>query len=217
HHVFVFKDQKTLIKASQLYLGMTSDSCALAGGDPSLFATWWDKSAFHSERNVYRHLVHHVSHLLLAVVHLKALLDEYGFVHEGLGHYFEMATFGTAGNTCNREAGAENMEGVDFEGEVARAARLGKYTPFATIATKRTVDLQGLDHVYAWSYAEFLISVNPQAMRELIVRLKQGKDLRASLKELFGFSFAELQEAWLAHVKEKYHETTDAAKGRPRR
>ncbi|MFO0985591.1 MAG: hypothetical protein U1E76_28295, partial [Planctomycetota bacterium] len=140
------------------------------------------------------------------VVRLKNLLDEYGFLYEGLGHYFEILNFDGAGNSCNREQVEENLDKVNFESEVARAVRLGTQPGFAAIAAKKTPDLQGLDHAFAWSFAQFLVTRSPNGVRDLIVRLKEGKPLRESIKELFGLTFGELDSQWIEHVKKTYSE-----------
>jgi hypothetical protein len=74
------------------------------------------------------------------------------------------------------------------------------------MAGKRTPDLRGVDHAFAWSYTEFLLGKSSRGVRDLVIRLKERKPLRESVKELFGFNYSELEAAWIEHVKTTYRE-----------
>ncbi|MEW6745123.1 MAG: hypothetical protein AB1486_20405 [Planctomycetota bacterium] len=209
HTVMVFKTQATLIKAAERYLEVFSDTSAYMAGDPSILVTFLDRGSFPRDQDFHRHLVHHVSHLLCGVYHFKRLADEFGFLHEGLAHWFEMKLFGGADNSCNREQVEEDLGGMHFESLVKRAVAQGKSPALSEFCRKRTYELAGDDHAFAWSITDFLLETSAAKTRDLLARLKRQEPLLESLRALFGWNLFDLQEAWVKFVKQNYSERED--------
>jgi hypothetical protein len=87
---------------------------------------------------------------------------------------------------------------------VLAAVQAGRTPPFAELAAKRTDQLQGSDHSFAWSFADFLVARDPARVADLMVRLKEKTELREALRGAFGRSFFELEGDWKAWVLATY-------------
>jgi hypothetical protein len=204
HQVLIFEKQKTLSHAAQQLLQMTSGTAAKRAGDPSILLTWVDRKSLPGDLEMDRHVTHHVTHLLVSVFHRKEWLYAQGFLDEGLSHYFEMRYFGSADNSCNQEAEEESFGNANWPRDVLAAVQSGRTPPFAELAAKRTDQLQGSDHSFAWSFADFLVARDPARVADLMVRLKEKTELREALRGAFGRSFFELEGDWKAWVLANY-------------
>lgn len=204
HQVLVFERQKSLAKAAQELLQMTSGTAAKRAGDPSILVTWVDRKSLPGDVDMDRHLAHHVAHLLVSVFHLKEWLYAQGFLDEGLAHLFEMRYFASAGNSCNQEAEEEHFGDENWPRDVLAAVQSGKTPSFAQLSAKRTDQLEGTDHSFAWSFADFLVAKDPARVADLMVRLKERTELREAVRAAFGKTFFELESDWKAYVLATY-------------
>ncbi len=204
HQVLIFERLKTMSKASEVLLSMTSGTAAKLAGDPSILVTWVDKSSLPGDLAMDRHVTHHVTHLLCSVFHLKEWLYSQGFLDEGIAHYFEMRYFGAADNSCNQEEEEEDFGNEDWTKAVLLAVQQGKHPSLAELCAKRTDQLRGSDHSFAWSLADFLIAESPAKTAELMVKLKEKVELREALRIAFGQNFFGLEKAWRSFVLAEY-------------
>lgn len=213
HQVLVFERLKTMIKASELLLKMWSDTSAKLVGDPSILVTWLDRGTLPGDLEMDRHVTHHAAHMLYSVFHLKEWLYSQGFLDEGLAHFFEMRYFGAADNSCNQEEREEDFGAEEWPRDVLTAVRAGRNPSLAELCSKRTDQLQGSDHAFAWSLADYLVSVEPAKLADLMVRLKEKTELREALRSAYGKTFFELENDWKAHVLATYPERLKPARG----
>ena len=205
HQVLVFERLRNLAKASEVLLSMTTDIAAKLAGDPSILVTWNDRSSFPGgDVDMDRHVVHHVTHLLVSVFHLKEWLYSFGFLDEGLAHCFEVRYFLVSDNSCNQEEREEDFGDSNWPREVLTAVQAGRNPSLAEICGKRTDQLQGSDHFFAWSISDFLLSLGPSRVAELMVKLKEKTELRDAVRAVYGKSFFELESDWKAYVLETY-------------
>src|SRR5262249_23128811 len=109
HQVYVYRQLKFMVRATEKLLAMHSETAAKLAGDPSILVTWTDKKSLKDDVDVDRHLTHHVTHLIASVFHRKEWLYSIGVVDEGLSHWFEMRYFGNADNSCNQEEVEEDF------------------------------------------------------------------------------------------------------------
>ena len=204
HQVLVFSKQRSLARAAQQLLQSTTGSAAKRAGDPSILVTWVDKQSLPGDLDMDRHLAHHVAHLLVSVFHLKEWLYAQGFLDEGLAHCFEMRYFATADNSCNQEAEEEHFGNENWPRDVLAAVQSGRTPSFAVLSAKRTDQLEGSDHSFAWSFADFLVARDPARVADLMVRLKEKTELREALRGAFGRTFFELEADWKEYVLANY-------------
>lgn len=205
HQVFLMNDLRTLMKAATDYAQTPTDRAGRAVGDPSILVTWRDRSVFKSDPDFHRHVVHHVSHLLLGVFHLKVwLVDRAGWLEEGLAHVCEMRLFGLAGNSCNIEQSEEDMPDEDWEPLVKKMVLQKQTAPFALLKEKRADLLTAKEHLQVWAITDFLLKRDQKQLPELIRRLKQDVPLRDALRELYDLSIVSFDLTWSEWVEENY-------------
>jgi hypothetical protein len=87
---------------------------------------------------------------------------------------------------------------------VLLAVQAGKNPSLAELCAKRTDQLQGSDHSFAWSIADFLLASGPPKVTDLMVRLKEKTELREALRAVYGKSVFELERDWKAYVLANY-------------
>jgi hypothetical protein len=204
HQVLVFERQKTLTKAAEQLLQMSTGFAAKRAGDPSILVTWNNKKDLPGDLEFDRHVTHHVTHLLASVFHLKEWLYAQGFLDEGLAHYFEMRYFASANNSCNQEEEEEDLASQNWAKEVLAAVSAGKNPPLAELCAKRTDELHGREHAFAWSLADYLVTSDPGKVTALMIALKENTELREALRKTLGKSFFELENDWKASVLATY-------------
>jgi hypothetical protein len=204
HHVLIFERLRNLSKASEVLLSMSTDTAAKLAGDPSILVTWLDRASLPDDVAFDRHVTHHVTHLLVSVFHLKEWLYSQGFLDEGIAHFFEMRHFLAVDNSCNQEEREEDFGGVKWPREVLEAVQAGRTPSLAELCAKRTDELRGSDHFFAWSVADWLIASGTPKLVDLIVKLKEKVELREALRTVYGKSFFELENDWKEHVRQTY-------------
>lgn len=205
HHVFLMADMRTLMKAATDYAKTVTDRSTRAVGDPSVFCTWRDKGVYPRDEDFHRHVLHNMSHQLLGVYYMTVwLVERAGWLEEGLGHVTEHRLFGVVGNSCNVEMTEEDMPDDDWEPLVKKMVLTGKAPSFAELRNKRADLLSGKEHFIAWSYTDFLLKRQPEAIGELIQRLKRDVDIRDVLRDLYDLTVVGIDEEWAAFVTETY-------------
>jgi hypothetical protein len=204
HQVLVFERQKTLTKAAEQLLHMTTGFAAKRAGDPSILVTWNNRKDMPGDLDFDRHLTHHVTHLIASVFHRKEWLYVRGFLDEGLAHCFEMRYFGAADNSCNQEEEEEDFGNQNWPKEVLAAVTAGKNSPLAELCARRTDELHGLEHAFAWSFTDWLVATDPAEVVALMIALKEKTGLREALRKSFRKSIFELENDWKASVLATY-------------
>ena len=205
HQVFLLGDLRTLMKAADDYAMAPTDRSSRAVGDPSVYVTWFDKGVFGSDVNFHRHVVHSVSHQLMGVFHSMIwLVERAGWLEEGLANACEMRKFGRSGNSCNIEQGEEDLADGDWEPLVKKAVLAGKTISFADLRNIRADMLSGRQHLFAWSFTDFLMARSPEKLPELIRRLKSDVDIRDCLRDLYDLTVLNFDEVWAEWVIETY-------------
>ena len=139
------------------------------------------------------------------------------WLREGLGHFFERE-ISPKYNTFDGDEGSvpEMTKKSDWQSEVVKLVRTGKAPRMAEMIRFNNYGELELDHHFTtWSMVEFLATAHPTKFADLIKGLKgitdeqgysDGSDLpgkqRDLFKSLFGWTFAQFDEAWAAWVLE---------------
>lgn len=205
HQLYLMGDERTLIQAALEYAAINTDRAGRAVGDPSILTTWWNRSTFKTDASFHQHVVHHVAHLLLGVFHLKVwLAEDTGWLEEGIAHLAEMELFDRSGNSCNTEGTEEDMADDDWQPVTRKLAATGKPAPFAQWMNKKAHMLGAEEHYLAWSYTDFLYRRKPEALREMVKKLKEKVPQRDLLRDLYQLTTTGIDEEWRAYVLENY-------------
>lgn len=209
HDVFLMGDLRTLMAVGQEFCNLPTDRSARAVGDPSVMVTWPENGVFPRDEDFHRHVLYHVSHLLLGVYYMKVWLVEHaGWLEEGLAHKTEMDLFTMAGNTSNQEQSEPDRNDADWEPEVRELIVKGRLVPFAELIRKRADQLNGVEHKLAWSYTDFLYQRGGKEKLALMIQeLKRSGDLeqvRVGLKTHYDLTVNTIEEEWRVWVMENY-------------
>jgi len=167
------------------------------------------------DQYLYPHIVHNLSHLFLcAYKHFS--YDPPIWLDEGLAHCMEQE-INHEFHTLDGEEGSmpDNKGPGDWDAELERLARKGRVTPFARLIRIQAFgDLTQDDHVSAYGMMRFLIDERPEELAAFLGAIKgqldeqgypSGADLRGlqrkQLQELFGWTPADLDRAYLAWIE----------------
>ncbi|MBI4881070.1 MAG: hypothetical protein HY812_15645 [Planctomycetes bacterium] len=157
--------------------------------------------------DLYRAIVHNVSHLLLANAWNGLWPGELqgGWVDTGVAHYFEDKLHGRCTNFCYREQDTiSNFRGARWRAPARTLAAANDRPSFAETIRKKSDELSYDEHILSWSYCEFLISRNPAGFGAICRAIKQSKSIREPMLQHFEFDVLNFEEAWQAHVKATY-------------
>ena len=165
---------------------------------------------------MHAHLAFNLGHNFLDGFKFYAY-DSPIWLREGLGHFFERE-ISPKYNTFDGDEGSvpEMSKKSDWQSAVVKLVRTGKAPRMAEMIRFNNYGELELDHHFTtWSMVQFLATAHPDKFAELIKGLKgitdeegysDGSDLpgkqRDLFKDLFGWSFAQFDEAWAAWVLE---------------
>ena len=209
HDVYLMGDLRTLMKVAAEYCNLPTDRAARAVGDPSILTTWPEPGVYNRDADFHRHVVYHVSHLLLGVYHLKEWLVEHaGWLEEGIAHMSEMELFRMAGNSSAQERIEEDRADDDWEPVVRSLVAKNKLVPFPELISRRADQLSQREHQLAWSYTDFLYKeYGMEKVLAMVRDMKEKRDraqLRESLRTHFDLTVTGIEEKWIAWVRENY-------------
>lgn len=209
HDVFLMGDLRTLMGVAHEYCNLPTDRAARAVGDPSVLCTWPETGVYRRDGDFHRHVLYHVSHLLVGVYYMKVwLVENAGWLEEGLAHLVEMDLFQVAGNTSNVEQSEPDRGDADWEPEVRELIVKNRLVPFADLIRKRADQLTGVEHKLAWSYVDFLHAKGGgEKIAAMIQDIKKNGELdqvRDALRAHFGLTVTSIEGEWIEWVRANY-------------
>jgi len=223
HYIYVFEKQSAHRIAGPLYTGLSGGSTVKrSGGDTtqSSIVTWWNKSEMPSEPDLYRNLVHNITHLLTSCYYDMSwfpmgqvglmptwLNDEYGWLDAGLAHWFEWQTDQECTTYCFREQDTtRRWRSPDWKKNVWKAVTSGSddVPSFARVITKPTQALDAREHQFCWSWVDFLIARGSEEMGVMMRMCKQERPVREMLVEAYGISYLAFEREWADWVATEY-------------
>jgi hypothetical protein len=209
-HVMLWSDGRSQEKASQRYTRQPSTTQSKLMGASPVTSIHYDKNHLHEEFELHQAVVHQVTHCLLSNVFDGIWPGNIGggWIDAGLAHYYEVDLFGSVRHYCYVEA--DSMRHFKFgvwEPAVKKAVNAGKAPPLLEVASKHTTELTPEQHMFAWSYVDFVLRGHPGKFGTLARALKAKRPLKEALSESLGMTGFEFHEAWQAFVKERYSST----------
>lgn len=154
--------------------------------------------------DLYRNILHNVSHLLLANAWNGIWPSDMGggWIDAGVAHYFEDRLDRRCTNFCYVEQDTHaSFKGGWWRKPVKKLARSKNRSSFSDVLGKRTTQLTPEEHALCWSWCEFLISKDPVAFGRLCKGIKEGRETRDLLRREFGYTPFSFEDAWKEHVK----------------
>jgi hypothetical protein len=210
HNIMVFDQVRHANKAEPKYCG-TGGQGATNGvkllGYKSVFVTQWEKKSNPDDESFHEYLVHNLVHLFLCSnYNMKWLMRKHGWIDEGLSHYFTEKKFGKSRTHCFQEQDdAKQWIFEDWKPETRKRIAAGKIPVFAEVVTKHGESLTAAEHLFAWSWVQYLNDAyEPAKFVQLIHGLKDDVPLRDLLQQIYGVSPFQFIDDWKKYVNSTY-------------
>jgi hypothetical protein len=210
HWVLMLESTKASMKAGPIYAGLQSvDGCKRLGR-PSVFVTPWNKQKNPQDEDLHRYVIHHVSHLLLSVMGAWQFVwlgeNSGGWVEEGLGHFYEMEWFRECRTYCSREVNLLNdWVKTDWRYFIIERVSKNQIIPIATLEGKPSDGLDVVQHVFSWSFVDYLLKAeDPKKFPSFIAELKKKTPLPVAMRAAYGYTLAAFDEKWKDWVQKNY-------------
>ncbi len=206
HQLFCFERQVIARKACMKYGEQASPNGKVTKQmKPSVFVTWWNKTRMPSEEDLHRDFIHNVTHLLTATYKTWWWLYETGFAYEGSAHWWEVYYYKKATSYCFREVNSlSNWVAGKWESKVKKEVLAGKELSLAEILMLPGGSLTAKQHMYSWSYVDYMMFMDPHKTIDFFDILKQKRPAREAFLEIWKSSVLGFEEKWKEYVKTEY-------------
>ncbi len=188
------------------------------GRGAMFFGLWSKDENLNSDTAIHACLAHNLGHNYVDGYRYYAY-DLPVWLTEGFGHWCQRAIDVEYVNYCNIEGtNPLKQTGAGWPADTRRLVMRDRAAPLAELTRKNSfAELDQNDHLVVWSKVDFLIGTDRKKFAALLDRLKgrtdtQGFTLsrglpeaqREALREVYGWSYPEFEEAWKAHVLATY-------------
>jgi len=224
HTLMVLEESDQALQCGPAYTmlqGLPTVKRAGGSNHDSVMVTWWDRATFPKEADMWRHVIHNFTHALTAVYYDMTwfkpgkvglsppwLNDKYGWLDEGLAHWFEWDYDKRCETYCFREQTTDSRWGTDdWRKNIYKAVSGGDIPSFAEVVTKPSQSLDAKEHQFVWSWVDFLMQRDASVMGKAMKMAKMEHETRELLKESWGLSMLEFEVKWKAFVLETYAPT----------
>jgi hypothetical protein len=178
----------------------------LMGPNPR-YSVCGNKQNFQSDEQLYRNIVHCVTHLLMSnqdppqwIGNIKA-----GWVDEGLAHWFEDRYWGICDTYCYQEQNSNiDFKAGKFRLAVRKMITEGHSPPIAEVFQQNVDTLTLPMNAAAFSYVDYLMFKDGAKFKELVKKLKVKISSRDALQQVYGMSPLDLETQWKAWVLDTY-------------
>lgn len=206
-HVMLWQTEKEQAKASILYTGQSSSTESKLMGKSPVVSIFYDKSHLHEEFELHQAMVHQVAHCLLSNVfdgiwpgNIKG-----GWIDCGLAHAYEIRYFGSVRHYCYVESDTlQTFKFGRWEQAVLSGVQSGKELRFLGVTGRHTTELTPEEHMYAWSYCDYLLRAHAARFGAVVKAVKQRVAAGELLRTVLDTTPAQFQEDWATWVKETY-------------
>ncbi len=189
------------------FCGQTSrGGVRLMGVDPT-YSVCGNKQNFQNDERLHRNIVHNVSHLLLSSQQPAAWIgnQKYGWLDEGLGHWWEDRYW----NLCDVYCFQEQNTNTDFKSghyklAVRKLVAANEAPPAADVFQQTSDSLTLPQGAVAMSYVDFLIFKDPLKLLDLARKMKAKVVGRDALQQVYGMNLLEFESQWKAWVLGTY-------------
>jgi hypothetical protein len=208
--VFVFDDRTDHRRLAPRVAGGSGGAGQKLMGSEAVYCAWRDPAFLPGDEELWRSLVHNVTHLLLANMKPEIWLGnrQHGWVDEGVAHYFEWLLTERCTNFCYQEVGL--TPGAGFKGgwwpvAIRKLAESGGLAPFATFYQKQIDELGWQEHAQAFAAVHFLIDRHGgRKFAEFVRALKNKTETREAMRGVFGLDVLRFDAEFETWVKASY-------------
>lgn len=219
-HVMMWERESEIIRSAAKYCRQDSNTKSYLLGAAPIFTIYYNKGFLHEEYELHQAVTHNVVHCLLSNVwdgiwpgNIKG-----GWLDAGYAHHHEMKFKQYGGgvrNYCYREGDTNVRFKFGKWGSSVRKAVEKDETPsFLELSSKNIDMLEPPDHMFSWSYVDFVLKRYPDAFGPIAKGIKKRKHIGEVLKETLNMSPFQFEELWKVYVKETYS-TKETPWGKP--
>ncbi len=176
-------------------------------GSHARYSTAANKRWFTTDEQLHRNLLHMVSHLILSHETPSQWMGNQkgGWAEEGLGHWFEYQTFARCDNYCFQEQNLnDDYSGGDYKVLCRKLVAADEAPPIAGVFERNTDTLLKNEHIVAFSYVDYLISLDGTKFDRVCADLRAKVPTRESLQKHFGLAPLEFERRWKEWVLATY-------------
>lgn len=209
HRIMVFHRAKHGLRAQPKFTGIggSNSSGSKLMGKPSVFVFYLDKTKHRDDEDLHEYVMHNAVHLFVTVLHNYAWLGrDHGWIDAGLAHYFTQKHFGESRTHCYQEMN-ETHRWIFGDWRVAARKMVQARDPFqfAEVIQKATTAMTVEEHVLSFSWVEFLLTkYGAEKFLKMVRQLKEKKELRDVLRDVYDFSLLSFPDHWAEYVKDEY-------------
>jgi len=189
------------------FCGQTGRGGVRLMGHDGTYSVCGNKQNFQNDQRLHRNIVHNVSHLLLAAQQPEAWIgnQKYGWLDEGLGHWWEDRYW----NLCDTYCFQEQNTNTDFKSghyklAVRKLIAASEAPPAAEIFQQTSDSLTLPQGAVSMSYVDFLIFKDPTKLLELAKKMKAKVVGRDALQQVYGMNLLDFEAQWKAWVLATY-------------
>ncbi|MCE9595993.1 MAG: hypothetical protein K8S98_17525 [Planctomycetes bacterium] len=205
--VFVWYLDPDQMKASLAFCEQGAPAGVKLMGAHPRFSTCANKRWFTTDEQLHRDLLHMVSHLILSHEEPQAWMGNQkgGWAEEGLGHWFEYRGFQRCDNYCFQEQNTNNdYKGGDYKLLCRKLVATDDAPAIASVFERNTDTLLRDEHVVAFSYVDYLLSLDGAKFGKLCADLRRKVPTREALQKHFGLGPLEFERRWKEWVLATY-------------
>jgi len=208
--VMIWERQRDLVKTASKYCHQKAETKSFLIGAKPIFTIHYNKGFLHEEFELHQAVVHNVVHCLLSNVwdgmwpgNMRG-----GWLDAGYAHYYELKYFGHLGGVrhyCYREGDTfARFKFGKWEPSILTDVQRGQTQSFLSMVGKNTDNLTAEEHIYAWSYCDFILKEHPDRFGKVARLVKQRKPIAEVMKEAMGISPFQFEEKWKEFVLANY-------------
>jgi len=209
-HVMMWEREHEIVRSAKKYCRQNSNTKSYLLGKAPIFTIFYNKGFLHEEYELHQAVVHNVVHCLLSNVwngiwpgNMKG-----GWLDAGYAHHHELQFKQYGGgvrNYCYREGDTNvRFKFGQWEPSVRKDVEKGEAPSFLEVSSKNIDMLTPPDHMFSWSYVDFILKKHPKKFGPIALAVKERKPIAEILKEHLDMSPFSFEEKWKAYVTENY-------------
>ncbi len=209
-HMFAELKDQNAVAPQVTGIGTRGPSVKLMG-TTLVWSMGHDKKLMRGDEDVWRSMVHNLSHLLMSGAEPVAWIGNraHGWVDEGVAHWFEYHLVDErCANFCFEEVGVapgSNWKNGEWKLGIRQIAEQGALMSFVDLMDKNSDQLDMIAHAHAFAWVDFLIATQGgRKFADFLQRLKKQEATRDAMQATFGFGPLQFDERFSTWVKETY-------------
>jgi len=212
--MWIFDSLETHKQAMARFLETVSTGDFKMLGRNPIFSVWTEPGNFDDVPKVRSLFAHNAAHMLLSNAFRPLWIGDVGggWLDGAIGHWYEYDLFERTRQYCIEESTlADNYENGLWRAAVRRRLERESDPFLPGLFPKRTGQMTQAEHALCFSFFEFLLDQHPEALKPIVVELKQKeKEPRDIFTAHTGLDLFGADRAWREWVAARYPVKGDA-------